>query len=125
MISSNINKNTDKQLEKFNRQRCIALLEKTTRMLYKMFYDKKTSKEQMTLRFSLSHNKLKKLGKVYLDSEYLREMVLYINKIPQQLASIETLDDIRDINMTALNRIQKIKNATEYKKEKYQNKFEI
>jgi uncharacterized protein with von Willebrand factor type A (vWA) domain len=123
MTSSN--KNTDKQLEKFNRQRSIALLEKISKMLYKMFSDKAATKERMLVRFSLFYNKLKKLGEVHLDSEYLREMKSYIDNIPKKLATIKTLDEIRESNVTALNRIQKIKNSTEYKKEKYPERFEM
>lgn len=76
-------------------------------------------------RFSVMDDKLKKLGEVYLDSEYLRAMKSYIDKVPQILASAESLDEIRDINMTRLNRIQKIKNETEYKKDKHTKKFEV
>lgn len=90
-----------------------------------MFRTTTTTKEQMLARFLVMDEKLKKLGEVYLDSEYLRAMKLYIDKVPQILASAENLDEIRDINMTRLNRIQKIKNETEYKKDKHTKKFEV
>lgn len=125
MSSTSPKKNTDKQVAKFNRQKCIALLEQMTKSLFRMFRTKTTTKEQMMARFSVMDDKLKKLGEVYLDSEYLRAMKSYIDKVPQILASAENLDEIRDINMTRLNRIQKIKNETEYKKDKHTKKFEV
>ena len=84
-----------------------------------MFRDTNTTKEQLNERFFVLKIKLDQLWDIYLDAEYHREMKKYIEKLTLILKGAYNLDEIRDINMTRLNRIQKIKNAISYKKEKY------
>jgi hypothetical protein len=42
---------SDKKRATFNRQKCINLLEKITKNLFRMFRDKQTTKDQISARF--------------------------------------------------------------------------
>lgn len=101
---------SEKRLATFYRQKCINLLEKICKNLFRMFRDKDTTKEQLVERFSELYNKIKELPDVAVNHSYHREMKVYIDNISHILAHDFDLDAIRDQNMTALNRIQKVKN---------------
>ena len=58
------------------------------------------------------------LGDIVVSAEYHREMRIYIENLAHTFVSDFVLDDIRAKNMTALNRIQKIKNSAGYKRKK-------
>jgi len=64
------------------------------------------------------------LGEVTLSAEYHREMQIYIELLAQTLATDIDLEIIRWPNMTKLNRLQKIKNNTWYKRKKRNKKNE-
>ena len=49
-------------------------------------------------------------------------MKTYIDKLHIECSGEFKFDDIRDANMTLLNRLQKLKNGTTYKKEKHKHK---
>jgi len=49
---------TDKQIEKYQRQRYITFLEKVTKNLFKMFRDEKTTQEQFLKKFEELKKKL-------------------------------------------------------------------
>jgi len=49
-------------------------------------------------------------------------MKAYIFQLHQECQHEFKLDDIREVNMTHLNRLQKLKNGTSYKKDKHKYK---
>ena len=112
---------TEKQIEKYQRQRYITFLEKVTKNLFKMFRDENTTQEQFLKKFEELKNRLDEQISVQLNSEYHYQMKAYIDRLTQELESEFSLDDIRDANMTLLNRLQKLKNATSYKKDKHKH----
>ena len=113
---------TPKQIEKYQRQRYITFLEKVTKNLFKMFRDEKTTQEQFLKKFKELKVKLDEQVDIRLDSEYHHQMKIYIEKLYIECSNEFILNNIRDANMTLLNRLQKLKNGTSYKKDKHKNK---
>jgi 2-oxo-4-hydroxy-4-carboxy--5-ureidoimidazoline (OHCU) decarboxylase len=110
---------TPKQIEKYQRQKYITLLEKVTKNLFRMFRDEKTTQEQFLKKFEELKGKLSEQDEILLNSEYHQQMRAYIDRLSQEVQSEFVLDDIRDVNMTLLNRLQKLKNRTSYKRDKH------
>jgi hypothetical protein len=69
------------KLATYNRQKCINLLEKITKNLFRMFRNEDTTKEQITERFFFLKKQLDTLGNVVLNSDYHREMKIYIENL--------------------------------------------
>ena len=115
-------KYTPKQIEKYQRQRYITFLEKVTKNLFKMFRNEETTQEQFLKKFDELKKKLDEQVDIQLNSEYHHQMKAYIERLYNEVQSEFKLDDIRDINMTHLNRLQKLKNGTSYKKDKHKYK---
>jgi phage regulator Rha-like protein len=113
---------TAKQIEKYQRQRYITFLEKVTKNLFKMFRDETTTQEQFVKKFTELKQKLSEQAEVQLNSEYHHQMKHYIERLSQEVEGEFILDDVREANMTLLNRLQKLKNGTSYKKDKHKNK---
>ena len=113
---------TPKQIEKYQRQRYITFLEKVTKNLFKMFRNEETTQEQFLKKFDELKKKLDEQVDIQLNSEYHHQMKAYIERLYNEVQSEFKLDDIRDINMTHLNRLQKLKNGTSYKKDKHKYK---
>ena len=113
---------TPKQIEKYQRQRYITFLEKVTKNLFKMFRDEKTTQVQFLKKFEELTKKLDEQVNIQLNSEYHQHMKNYIERLKVEVQSEFKLDDIRDPNMTLLNRLQKLKNGTSYKKDKHRHK---
>lgn len=114
-------KYTPKQIEKYQRQRYISFLEKVTKNLFKMFRDEQTTQEQFLKKFYELKKKLDEHVDIRLDSEYHHQMKAYIDKLYLECSSEFKLNDIREANMTLLNRLQKLKNGTSYKKDKHKH----
>ncbi|SFV66909.1 hypothetical protein MNB_SV-12-1265 [hydrothermal vent metagenome] len=112
-------KYTPKQIEKYQRQRYINTLEKISKNLFKMFRNENTTKEQFIKKFYEIKKKLDSFVDIRLDSEYHHQLKAYIEKLYQETEQEFKLDDIREANMTLLNRLQKLKNSSSYKKEKH------
>jgi len=110
---------TPKQIEKYQRQRYITFLEKVTKNLFKMFRDETTTQEQFLKKFQELKKKLDEQVEIQLNSEYHQQMKEYIDRLESELKDEFKLDDIREANMTLLNRLQKLKNGTSYKKDKH------
>jgi hypothetical protein len=108
-----------KDLDQYYRQKAINILEKITKSCFRMFRDKTTTKEQLIHRFFVLKKKLDALGVVYLDAEYHTEMRKHIEKLANTLQTNFDLEKMREPQMTQLNRLQKLKNMTNYKKEKH------
>ena len=113
---------TPKQIEKYQRQRYITFLEKVTKNLFKMFRDEKTTQEQFLKKFDELKKKLDEQVEIQLNSEYHQQMKEYIERLDNELKAEFKLDDMREANMTLLNRLQKLKNGTSYKKDKHRYK---
>ena len=113
---------TPKQVEKYQRQRYITFLEKVTKNLFKMFRDETTTQEKFLKKFDELKKKLDEQIEVKLNSEYHQQMKAYIERLDKELKKEFKLDDIREANMTLLNRLQKLKNATSYKKDKHKHR---
>ena len=112
-----------KQLAKHQRQKCINLLEKMTKNLFRMFCNTDISQEVIVDRFFVLYDKLSEFKKAYLYTVYHTEMKKYIEDVAVLFRGSRDVDAVRDEQMTRLNRLQKLKNATKYKKEKYTKKL--
>jgi len=118
---------TQKQIDKFNRQKYITELEKISKNLFRMLRDEHSDAQSFVLKFEQLKKKLDERVTVHLDSEYHQQLKAYIERLYQQTCGVEIfedkiLDDIRDAEMSNLNRLQKLKNGTSYKKDKHKSK---
>ena len=92
-----------------------------------MFRDKKVDAENFLQKFVLLKKKFDKKSEIQLDSEYHQQLKAYIERLFQQTCRSDafddkTLNDIREAEMSNLNRLQKLKNGSSYKKEKHRSK---
>ncbi len=115
---------TPKQIEKYQRQKYISFLEKITLNLFKMFRDRSISEDRFLKRFYELKVGLDNLPKITLNSSYHKEMQNYIDNLYRESKGNFNLEDIREINMTNLNRIQKLKNRASYRKDKHRNSID-
>ena len=118
---------SQKQIDKFNRQKYINELEKIAKNLFRMLRDSKITSAIFMLEFERLKKKFGEKKTIHLDSEYHQQLKLYIERLYQQTCIVEefsnkNFDDIREAEMSNLNRLQKLKNATSYKKDKHKNK---
>lgn len=92
-----------------------------------MFRDEKVHAQEFVQKFLSLKKKLDEKESIPLDSEYLRRLKEYIDRLFLQTCK-ETdfddirLEDIREAEMSNLNRLQKMKNGVSYKKEKHKSK---
>lgn len=115
---------TQKQIDKFNRQKYITELERMSKNLFKMFRNENTNADSFVQKFVQLKIKLDARLDVHLDSEYHQQLKTYIERVYQQTCKSDDftdlkLDDMRDAEMSQLNRLQKLKNGTNYKKDKH------
>jgi len=117
-------KYTQKQIDKYNRQKYINELEKIGKNLFKMFRDRNIGATLFIKKFDSLIEKFEAKEEVHLDSEYHKELKSYIYRLKVELNSADDakLDDIRDMQMSNLNRLQKLKNRINYKKDKHKLK---
>jgi hypothetical protein len=119
-----------KQIAKYQRQKYIAELEKVAKNLFRMLRDEKVSPSKFCEKFKLLKERLEKSADKnteYLDSEYHRLMEEYIERLYQETVLVDILsdkifDEMRETEMSNLNRLQKLKNSTSYKKEKHKSR---
>lgn len=119
-------KYTQKQIDKFNRQKYINELEKISKNLFRMFRDEKTNSSSFVLKFEQLKKKFDERIEVHLDSEYHQQLKMYIVRLYAQTCEAESFSDknyvdIKDAEMSNLNRLQKLKNGTSYKKDKHKS----
>lgn len=122
-----IGRYTQKQIEKFNRQKYIGELEKIGKNLFRMLRDEKVSSQDFTVKFEQLKQKFDEREAVQLDSEYHRQMKQYIERLYEETCDNGAfdnvrMDEMREAEMSNLNRLQKLKNASSYKKEKHKSK---
>jgi len=120
---------TQKQIDKFNRQKYITELEKISKNLFRMFRDDKIRAESFMVKFEQLKKKFDERTEIHLDSEYHQQLKAYIIRLYSQTCgasdfSEKIFSDIRDAEMSNLNRLQKLKNGTSYKKDKHKSKRE-
>ena len=118
---------TQKQIDKFNRQKYINELEKVSKNLFRMFRDEKLCAKDFLSKFRQLKKKFDEKNVIHLDSEYHQQLKAYIERPFLQTCGIEDFDDkiledIREAEMSNLNRLQKLKNGTSYKKDKHKSK---
>jgi hypothetical protein len=119
---------TQKQIDKYNRQKYLSELEKVSKNLFRMFRDEGISAEEFVKKFKELKERLEtKETPSYLDSEYHNALKSYIGRLYGQCCVDDTfgdndLSDIREAEMSNLNRLQKMKNGVSYKKEKHKSK---
>ncbi len=92
-----------------------------------MFRDDKVGSETFTVKFKQLKKKFDEKVEVHLDSEYHQELKAYIERLYCQTCLSEhfddkSFDDVRDAEMSNLNRLQKLKNGSSYKKDKHKAK---
>ncbi|SHO81086.1 hypothetical protein MNB_SV-15-805 [hydrothermal vent metagenome] len=115
---------SDKQIDKFHRQKYILHLEKITKNLYKMLREESTSQEQFINKFNSLKISLEKLKAVELYTTHHKEMENYITLFHQKIGLEDfLLEDIRELELANLNRLQKLKNSGRYKKDKHKKEF--
>ena len=114
---------TPKQIEKYQRQKYITFLEKISKNLFRLLREEQTTALQFTKKFDELMQKLGELEPIRLDSEYLQETKNYIDRLYAQTQEItdSTLADIKTAEMSNLNRLQKLKKRSSYKKEKHRH----
>ena len=107
---------SERHTDKFNRRKCINALEKMTKNMFRLFRDETTTNQQLVDRFIILKKKIDQFDDTHLDSEYHRAMRQYTNTLSNTILKEFNIDSVRAINMTQLNRIQKVKNSTDYKR---------
>jgi len=118
---------TQKQIDKFNRQKQITELEKISKNLFRMFRDENIDARNFMVKFEELKKKFDKRVSVQLDSEYHQQLKSYIERLYRETCLTEeftdkVLEDMREAEMSNLNRLQKLKNGTSYKKDKHKAK---
>jgi len=79
------------------------------------------------IKFEQLKKKFDEKVEIHLDSEYHQQLKIYIERLYQQTCVVEffsdkSLNDIREAEMSNLNRLQKMKNGNSYKKDKHKSK---
>ncbi len=94
-----------------------------------MFRDTNVSSQAFVVKFDALKKKFDEKEEILLDSEYHQQLKAYIDRLHIQTCQIEIFDDkmfndIRDAEMSNLNRLQKLKNGTSYKKDKHKRQHQ-
>jgi hypothetical protein len=92
-----------------------------------MFRDDKVCSEAFIIKFEQLKKKFDEKIEVNIDSEYHCQLKIYIERLYNETCLIgvfddKSLNDIRDAEMSNLNRLQKLKNGVSYKKDKHKAK---
>jgi len=92
-----------------------------------MLRDESISAEKFREKFISLKKVFDSREEIRLDSEYHQEMKSYIERlysgtVDDKLMSDKEFDDIREAEMSNLNRLQKMKNKTSYKKDKHKSR---
>ncbi len=91
-----------------------------------MFRDKNITAKQFEKKFVSLKESFDKKDEIFLNSEYHQEMksyiiLLYYRLIISEEFTDKIFDDVREAEMSNLNRLQKLKNRTNYKKDKHKS----
>ncbi|MDY0195824.1 MAG: hypothetical protein WC253_01870 [Sulfurovaceae bacterium] len=115
---------TQKQIDKYNRQKYIAELEKISKNIFKMLRDAKIDSNSFSIKLASMVKKLHEKEAIRLEGEYNQKLKEYILALYEKTKNVEQFNDIilnelREPEMSNLNRLQKLKNKNSYKKEKH------
>ena len=118
---------TQKQIDKFNRQKYIIELEKISKNIFRMLRDDNIDASQFSSKLEALKIKFDKRLSIHLDSEYHQQLKAYIIRLHKETVLDEVFDtkilnDMREPEMSNLNRLQKLKNSSSYKKDKHKSK---
>jgi len=116
---------TTKQIEKYQRQKYVTFLDKITKNLFRLLRQEETTAEKFVTKLDEMMQQLSKLEKPRMDSEYMQQTQAYIERLHMDTQS-EEFDDARyaeiyEAEMSNLNRLQKLKNKSTYKKDKHRH----
>ena len=119
---------TQKQIEKYKRQKYISALNKCTKNLYKIFRDKSSTYDIYKTKFKALKDEIDKYDSIRLNSEHSKLTKEYINNLYNQTVNNQEFSEddfleIKEAQLTKLNRLQKLKNKTKYSKGKYKNSY--
>ncbi len=94
-----------------------------------MLRDEQICSEKFSKKFRELKKKFDEKIEISLDSEYHQQLKSYIDRLYTQTCQAKVFDDkvfndLRDAEMSNLNRLQKLKNGTSYKKDKHKSKRE-
>jgi hypothetical protein len=120
---------SQKQITRYERQKYMNALEKTAKNLFRMFRNEAMSADKFLEKFHTLMTKLNLMKPTQLDSGYHKELQKYVERLYRETCQNESFDDtvlqnIQQAEMSNLNRLQKLKNSTSYKKEKHKQKGE-
>ncbi len=92
-----------------------------------MLRDEVVDAQSFTVKFEGLKKKLDERVVAQLDSEYHKQLKSYIERLYEQTCIKEDFsdvlfEDIREPEMSNLNRLQKLKNGSSYKKDKHKSK---
>jgi len=115
---------TQKQIDKYNRQKYIAELEKISKNIFKMLRDANIDSNSFSAKLSSMVKKLHEKETIRLEGEYNQKLKEYILALYEKTKNVEQFNDIilneiREPEMSNLNRLQKLKNKNSYKKDKH------
>ncbi|WP_457605577.1 hypothetical protein [Nitratifractor sp.] len=118
---------TPKQIEKYRRQSYIAHLGKIGKNLFRMLRaGDGVTLEQFRKRFDELIRRLDELDPIRLDSEHLRQSEEYYRSLHQRVHAPGFAESdyrsMREEEMSNLNRLQKMKNRSSYRKEKHRDR---
>ena len=94
-----------------------------------MFRDEDICSEKFSKKFVELKKKFDEKVETHLDSEYHQHLKSYITRLYAQTCMTESFDDkifddLREAEMSNLNRLQKLKNGISYKKDKHKAKHQ-
>jgi len=109
---------TSRQIEQYRRRKYISLLEKTLKRLYKIFKNPASEPSELRNRLQNTIAELEKLEDLRLDSEHARHSESYLRELYGRVRAeefdAEAMEEMRDEQLGALNRLQKMKNRNSY-----------
>ncbi len=91
-----------------------------------MFRDTNVCSQTFMVKFEQLKKKFDEKTAIQLDSEYHQQLKEYIDRVyretcGKEMMDDETFDNMREAEMSNLNRLQKLKNRTTYKKDKHKS----
>lgn len=120
-------KYTQKQIDKYNRQKYISEMEKIAKNLFRMLRDKNINSCEFKTKMTMLISKLQEREEIRFERDYHKKLKNYIIEIGRKIQNSNfddiILNEMRKTEISNLNRLQKMKNSNNYKKEKH--KFQI
>ena len=83
---------TQKQIDKFNRQKYITELDKIAKNLFRMLRNDEVCSQKFVLKFEELKKKFDERVEVHLDSEYHQQLKAYIERLYLQTCSHKAIE---------------------------------